>query len=135
MAASVDQRALRWLGHVQRMTDDTVAKMLLYAWVPDGKRKRGGQEKRFGRRAQQLLLDMAKLLPAVLSNKMSQELAGQSVVRTRSRRRPVVEKKWRATPVFEVEWLKCSTWTVLAEDRDLWKEAVNTYIDGKYGSA
>jgi len=134
VAAAVDQRALRWLGHVQRMPDDNVAKMLLYAWVPDCKRKRGGQEKRFGRRAQQLLLDMALLLPAALSKKMSQELAGQSVSSTRSRRRPVVEKKWRATPTFETEWLKCSTWMVLAEDRDLWKEAVDTYIERKYGS-
>ena len=135
MAASVDQRALRWLGHVQRMSDDTVAKMLLYAWVPGCKRRRGGQEKRFGRRAQLLLLDMAKLLPSALSKKMCQERAGQSVVSTRSRRRPVVEKKWKATPTFEKRWLECSTWTVLAEDRDLWKEAVNTYIDGKFGSA
>ena len=34
VAAAVDQRALRWLGHVARMPDDNVAKMLLYARVP-----------------------------------------------------------------------------------------------------
>jgi len=47
----------------------------------------------------------------------------------------VIEKKWHATPALEQQWLSCGTWTVLAEDRDLWKEVVNTYIDGKYGSA
>ena len=46
----------------------------------------------------------------------------------------MVEKKWHAIPTFETEWLKCSTWMVLAEDRDLWKEAVDTYIERKYGS-
>jgi len=37
---SVQERRLRWLGHVQRMSDDRIAKQVLH-WVPEDRRKRG----------------------------------------------------------------------------------------------
>jgi len=35
---SVQERRLRWLGHVQRMSDDRIAKRVLH-WVPEDRRK------------------------------------------------------------------------------------------------
>ena len=37
---SVQERRLRWLGHVQRMSDDRIAKQVLHR-VPEDRRKRG----------------------------------------------------------------------------------------------
>ena len=37
---SVQKRRLRWLGHVQRISDDRIAKQVLH-WVPEDRRKRG----------------------------------------------------------------------------------------------
>jgi len=37
---SVQERPLRWPGHVQRMSDDRMAKQVLH-WVPEDRRKRG----------------------------------------------------------------------------------------------
>jgi len=36
---SVQERRLRWLGHVQRTSDDRVAKQVLH-WIPEGRGKR-----------------------------------------------------------------------------------------------
>jgi len=36
---SVQERRLRWLGHVQRMRDDRMAKQVLH-WVPEDRRMR-----------------------------------------------------------------------------------------------
>jgi len=37
---SVQEHRLRWLGHVQRMSDDRIAKQVLH-WVPEDRRERG----------------------------------------------------------------------------------------------
>jgi len=37
---SVQERRLRWLGHVQRMSDDRIEKQVLH-WIPEDRRKRG----------------------------------------------------------------------------------------------
>jgi len=37
---SVQERQLRWLGHVQRTSDDRIAKQVLH-WIPEERRKRG----------------------------------------------------------------------------------------------
>jgi len=37
---SVQERRLRWLAHVQSMSDDRVAKQVLH-WIPEERRKRG----------------------------------------------------------------------------------------------
>lgn len=43
-----------------------------------------------------------------------------------------VQPKWKTTAAMTEKWLTCSTWTLLAEDRGLWKEAVGTYLVAKY---
>ena len=134
---AVDKRTLRWLGHLQRMPDDTLAKKLLYAWVPSGTRARGGQQKHFRRRAQTLLEDMAKVLPDKFKLMMCKEKPKPPAgVRTRSYRPPPpVETAWVATPAFSKRWLKCSTWTELAKDKFLWNEAADTYLQMKYNNS
>ena len=37
---SVQERWLRWLGHVQGVSDDRIAKQVLH-WIPEERRKRG----------------------------------------------------------------------------------------------
>lgn len=139
----VDQRTLRWIGHLQRMEDDRLPKMLFFSWVPDGKRRRGGQEKRFGRRAQELLLDMAERLPQGLARVMRGDQnrkapgfvsANVDIERHKEwcKRNKEVQPKWKTTAAMTEKWLTCSTWTLLAEDRGLWKEAVGTYLVAKY---
>ena len=38
---------LRWSGHVDRMTDERLPKQIFYSQLEEGKRRRGGQKKRF----------------------------------------------------------------------------------------
>jgi len=40
LALSVEECQLRWLGHVQRMSDDRIAKQVLH-WVPEDERRHG----------------------------------------------------------------------------------------------
>ena len=55
----MDQRALRWVGHVARMDDTRLPKQLLFAWVRGSKRQRGGQQIQYGHRVFQLLMSLA----------------------------------------------------------------------------
>lgn len=48
------------------------------------------------------------------------------------KRNKEVQPKWKTTAAMTEKWLTCSTWTLLAEDRGLWKEAVGTYLVAKY---
>ena len=45
--ATLAERRLKWLGHVHRMADSRLPKQVLYGELVQGKRKRGGQMKRF----------------------------------------------------------------------------------------
>ena len=45
--AMLGARRLKWLGHVHRMGDSRIPKQILYGELVQGKRKRGGQVKRF----------------------------------------------------------------------------------------
>lgn len=119
----IDQRALRWLGHVQRMNPNRLPKRLLYSWIPDRSRTRGGQTKTLNRRFMHLLVDMANTLPNNLASLMRQELAD-----TQSST-PAPRLSWRASNNKTRDaWLQCSTWTNLANDRNLWKQATKEYL-------
>ena len=118
-----DQRALRWFGHVQRMNPNRLPKRLLYSWIPDRSRTRGGQTKTLNRRFMHLLVDMANTLPNNLASLMRQELAD-----TQSST-PAPRLSWRASNNKTRDaWLQCSTWTNLANDRNLWKQATKEYL-------
>lgn len=39
----IDQRALRWLGHIQRMKPERLPKRLMYSYIPGVRRPAGGQ--------------------------------------------------------------------------------------------
>ncbi len=47
LEAILRQRRLRWLGHVQRMSDQRLPKALLWGRLPKCKRRQGGQKKRW----------------------------------------------------------------------------------------
>ena len=45
--AYIIKNQLRWIGHVVRMEDTRLPKQILYSQLKEGKRKRGGQKKRY----------------------------------------------------------------------------------------
>jgi len=45
--AIIIKNQLRWSGHVVRMGDERLPKQIFYSELKEGKRKRGGQKKRF----------------------------------------------------------------------------------------
>ena len=55
----IDQRAIRWIGHIARMGDTRLPKMLFFSWAPGQKRKVGRTQKHYGHRIKHLLVELA----------------------------------------------------------------------------
>ena len=47
MKAMLMRAQLRWVGHVQRTSDNRMPKQIFYSELPSGARSRGGQRKRY----------------------------------------------------------------------------------------
>eukprot|EP00729_Bicosta_minor_P005768 gene5768-1169_t len=105
------------------MNPNRLPKRLLYSWIPDRSRTTGGQTKTLNRRFMHPLVDMANARPNNLASLMSQEL-----VNTQSAT-PAPRLSWRASNNKPKDaWLQCSTWTNLANDRNLSKQATTEYL-------
>ena len=115
----IDQRALRWIGHVARMPSSRLPKKLLFSWVPEAKRKKGRAQKHYGHRVKQLIIDL---------------VAQQSAADRRNFRLSRDEKPWwpingcnRAN--FNESWSQCAHWMRQAQSRTEWKRYTNAYLD------
>ena len=218
----IDQRALRWLGHIQRMKPERLPKRLMYSYIPGVRRTAGGQTKTFNRRMTKMLIDMATTLPPALASPMHKEqdaasdaaasaaaetarlitannnrdnaatalerelaaaptaeaalalappLPGWTAIYDKRRRTVLYSQglrsnvrhammlycdaatlqrtaaaaapplppahhpnnpAWRAnSTATKTAWMQCSTWTDVANDRNLWKTTVDAYLGSK----
>ena len=218
----IDQRALRWLGHIQRMKPERLPKRLMYSYIPGVRRPAGGQTKTFNRRMTKMLIDMATTLPPALASPMHKEqdaasdaaasaaaetarlitannnrdnaatalerelaaaptaeaalalappLPGWTAIYDKRRRTVLYSQglrsnvrhammlycdaatlqrtataaapplppahhpnnpAWRAnSTATKTAWMQCSTWTDVANDRNLWKTTVDAYLGSK----
>ena len=119
------RNAMRWLGHMSRMGDERIPKRMLYAWIPDRDRKKGGGNRTsFGKYALDTLLKM----PQYMDNKDQTTMgAPPAWTRTEADGTAMQYNPFGKGAVAD-EWQACQNWVALASDRGAWKRACAAYL-------
>ena len=111
----IERRALRWIGHISRMDENRLPRMLFFSWVPGSKRSRGRPQKHFGHHVKNTLIAMVDSLDNCDARKF----------RPRRGETP----SWRASKDIAEAFYRCASWMNVAQDKAEWKRLSQIYLD------
>ena len=126
LLAYIDQRTLRWLGHIARMGQHRLPKRLLFSWVI-GKRRQGRPQKCFNTRATELLCDLVEHQGMIGSRQFSD---GRLL---RSARNAPEPPQLPVRYAYTERFARIMLWADRAQDRVEWKRHVATFLKVQHG--